>query len=214
MNKIKDLHDLKVKRLAQTLKDSGLAASESEAIRMAFSMTGTQSKISEKRPADPTGFTPKTHEQIKEEIKGDFDSSKTKEDPKQEQEPAKEEPKQELEKPKVQEPVEDLDEDIPRTQETYKQDVIDKEKDIYNMTVEEASKDFDEEEVTIEEEKVKEDIQEETEAKNEPQPVVQKEASQQEYTQTETKKEEPPKKDVSQFEESKVDLSKVFSFGK
>lgn len=44
---IKDLRDNNVRQLAQTLKASGMAASESEAVRMALDMTGTASKITE-----------------------------------------------------------------------------------------------------------------------------------------------------------------------
>lgn len=44
---IKDLRDNKVRELAQTLKSSGMAASESEAVRMALDMTGTASKITD-----------------------------------------------------------------------------------------------------------------------------------------------------------------------
>lgn len=45
MNSIKDIQDEKVRRLAETLRQSGLAASETEAIRMASDMTNTGDKV-------------------------------------------------------------------------------------------------------------------------------------------------------------------------
>ncbi|MCC7574883.1 hypothetical protein KO361_04795 [Candidatus Woesearchaeota archaeon] len=45
MNKINELKDETIKTLAQTLKSSGLAASETEAIRMAMNMAQTNNKV-------------------------------------------------------------------------------------------------------------------------------------------------------------------------
>ena len=47
MGQIKQLNDPRVRQLAQTLRQNGLAASESEAIRMATSMTSTEQKVSQ-----------------------------------------------------------------------------------------------------------------------------------------------------------------------
>ncbi|MBN1274892.1 hypothetical protein JXA12_01185 [Candidatus Woesearchaeota archaeon] len=44
---LREVHDDKIKRLAETLKNNGLAASETEAIRMATNMTGTEKKVTE-----------------------------------------------------------------------------------------------------------------------------------------------------------------------
>ena len=42
-----DVHDEKVKQIALTLKSSGLASSESEAIRMAMNMTNTTNRVND-----------------------------------------------------------------------------------------------------------------------------------------------------------------------
>lgn len=47
MNKIQDLKDETIRTLAQTLKESGLAASETEAIRMATNMAQTNKKAND-----------------------------------------------------------------------------------------------------------------------------------------------------------------------
>lgn len=47
MNPIDQLNDEKVRELARTLRSSGLAASETEAVRMAQSMTRTNSKVNQ-----------------------------------------------------------------------------------------------------------------------------------------------------------------------
>ncbi len=62
MKSIKDIPENNVRKLAETLKSSGLAASETEAIRMAYNMAKTSSK------ATPSNTEEKTlTEAVKEE---------------------------------------------------------------------------------------------------------------------------------------------------
>ena len=80
MNRINDLKDETIKTLAQTLKESGLAASETEAIRMANNMAQTNKKANdtfeERKEKNIMGLSflhkekseKKPHEEIKEEV--------------------------------------------------------------------------------------------------------------------------------------------------
>ncbi len=54
------VQDDKIRRLAETLKQNGLAASESEAIRMATSMTNTESKVNQHYDQNRTHATMNT----------------------------------------------------------------------------------------------------------------------------------------------------------
>ena len=79
MNRINDLKDETIKTLARTLKESGLAASETEAIRMASNMAQTNKKANdtfeERKEKNIMGLSflhkekteKKPHQEIKEE---------------------------------------------------------------------------------------------------------------------------------------------------
>ena len=66
MNSINDIQDEKVRHLATTLKQSGLAASETEAIRMATAMSHTSNKVNQtfedRKHTAPTGLGYKREE--------------------------------------------------------------------------------------------------------------------------------------------------------
>lgn len=62
MKSIKDIPDESIRRLAETLRSSGLAASETEAIRMAMGMARTSTKVTETASKSNESETPKEEE--------------------------------------------------------------------------------------------------------------------------------------------------------
>ena len=167
MNRINDLKDETIKTLAQTLKTSGLAASETEAIRMATNMAQTNKKVNttfeERKDKNIMGLS-FLHKEYK-----------------------KKEPQSEVTHEEVYAELPEEHEGCETCEcsaESY-EEVLDDEKPLNELFEVETKDEF------IEQELIKEDIAETT-----------KEIP------TETK----PKRDLSEFKESKVDLGDVFKF--
>jgi hypothetical protein len=172
MDRINDLKDETIKTLAQTLKTSGLAASETEAIRMATNMAQTNKKVNttfeDRKEKNIMGLSflhkeykkkePQT-ETIQEEAYAQEETTK----PTQENEGC---------------------EGCECSHENYEES-LNEEKPLNELFEVETKDEF------IEQELIKEDIAETT-----------KEIP------TQTK----PKRDISEFKESKVDLGDVFKF--
>ena len=204
MGAIDKVLDDKVRKLANTLRSSGLAASDTEAIRMAKSMTNTESKVTRKEsefgkkddsqdemvqretPRDEPRNVETVNQDLIDSTQEDLDLDKiTVEQASQEE---------------IQEP-----EDHEQTQ-----DVITEEKPVEELEQDENDDFIVSEENEISEE-VSYDLQEEKE-----QPLVNEESQEKEeelVIEDQTQEERaPPKKDISEFEESQVDLSDVFKF--
>lgn len=110
---INKIQDERLRNLAQTLRASGLAASDSEAIRMAESMTKTESKISTKTTPEP----------VKREVPTPQPAPVVRETQMQQV---------------TQEP--ELDEEIPGSVENLSQNIISStDEDISHLTVEQAA---------------------------------------------------------------------------
>lgn len=205
MSMINKLQDERIRKLAQTLRDSGLAASDSEAIRMAEGMAKTEAKITKKEPVVEEEKPVIRQEQPKQEFNSGFSVPNT---------------------TSIQENVakeESVQEDIPGSIENLSQDIItssyDKSgEDISNLTVEEAAGLAQPKREVVQEEP-KEVIQQDIVEQQPSQERVAEEESHQEDEDLEEETRElsreeskPPKKDLSEFEESQVDLGSVFKF--
>ncbi len=183
MNRIDDLKDETIRTLAQTLRTSGLAASETEAIRMATNMAQTNKKANttfeERKERNTMGlsFLHKDYkkqnpnqeivqEEVKAEIKEEPQSNINEEPQSEEHDCAHcagcSEPEMNDEPLNEEKPLNDLY-DIKTNDEFIDQDLI-------------------------------------------------KEEDEQPETTQEIKTEEKPKRDLSKFNESKVDLGDVFKF--
>ena len=214
MDSINKVRDEKVRTLAKTLRQSGLAASDSEAIRMAEGMTSTESRIQEvteskkvppKKPEPQQVQEQKRQEPAREEsedIPGsierhdqnllsendvlDFSKITTEQAAgyQQEDQFKKEESEYDEELQRTEEP-EELDDEASELDDLDEPEELD----------DEASEldDFEEKEETKE--------KEESENRDEPKPAF-------------ITPERKPKKDMSQFEESQVDLGAVFNSSK
>ena len=190
MSIINKVSNERVRNLAQTLRNSGLAASDTEAIRMAESMTQTETKII-KKPQTTT-----------EEKKVVVEEKKT----------VIQEPSQILKEEQT-EQSKDLDEEIPGSVEVISQEVIqDTNEDISHLTVEQAAG------LENVQEETNEDINEINDTPNtdtsSDEKEVDEDVKENEKPETKESKEEKPKRDLSEFREAQVDLGSVFKFGK
>lgn len=175
MDRIDNLKDETIRTLAQTLKQSGLAASEGEAIRMATNMSQTNKKANdtfESRKEKNTMGLSFLHKENKEKN--------------QNQEVVKEEVFAE-DKPKEEASLEEHE----CTSCSDCESEINEEKPLNDLFNVETKDEF------IEQDLIKE------EPKKEEQP---------ETTQEIPVSNDKPKKDLSQYKESEVDLSSVFKF--
>lgn len=238
MSDINKITDEKVRQLAATLRSSGLAASETEAIRMATSMTQTDSKVSknfdERKERSTMGLShlnkqyPKKEESVE---KGPEQEKKENQN-----ETIQEAPKSEL---RADMPIEEaamLEKDQPTTQTQQETSSEEPQQEINQEPEEEkccsdcndcdCSKeehpeiriehDDDEEfiiqdtfsqEAASKEESDKEKEQGNSESDN-------KQETEPEEKQGPKTPERKPKKDISEMEESRVDLGSVFNFNK
>lgn len=189
MNTIKDIQDPSVRKLAETLKQSGLAASETEAIRMASNMSNTNSKVN----------------QVFEERRGKTVmglSHLNKEAPKQSAEPQTEEsenrPEQSLKNTENHSPAQSPAdyEDSDPSEQVIKQEIVEQPHE--EPAIQEQKEKPVQEEVKVEEPAPS---QEETQPEHsKPSPSVQ------------TPEKAPAKKNIAEMAESKVDLGEVFKF--
>ena len=177
---IDDLKDETIRTLAQTLKTSGLAASESEAIRMATNMAQTNKKanttFNERKEKNTMGLS-FLHKDYK-----------------------KENPKQEIIEEEVraeirEEPREQIREDTQMQEEHDCAHCAGCEED---KPLNEEKKLNDLFEIKTNDEFIEQDL-------------IKEEDTQSETTQ-EIKTEEKPKRNLSEYKESKVDLGDVFKF--
>ncbi len=191
MNSINDINNEKVRNLAKTLRESGLAVSETEAIRMAKSMTQTESAISKKA-------TDKSHES-KEKVLREPEEPK-KESSEEEIPKTVEKYEQNLIKDKPQESV------VQQKQEQKQEE----EPDLSKVSLYEAAgiKEEPEQEQSSQETQREES---ETETQKEDSDPESQEESKEESKPTFKTPERKPKKDLSEFEEASVDLSNVFN---
>lgn len=196
---IKDLRDNKVRELAQTLKSSGMAASETEAVRMALDMTGTASKITENvtekdRRAKNLSMS-YVQEKTVETVTDDKGNETT----------------QVLEQEEVQiETEETTSENV--LEEDYSEDVISQGLNQEGEKPQQDSIDFNKVSVAqasgLEEPKHQKSVQE----KSEKEQTNEKPKSEDGVRKTSMSDEERKKK-ASQMEESKVNLADTFKFG-
>ena len=239
MNNIRDIPEESIRQLATTLKESGLAASETEAIRMAMSMSHTNSKVSqtfEDRKEKNimglshlnkknTGNSQETQKINPEQTTNQDEGYKLQQDKK-------------VEVPKTAEQIVEEQRNIAENSQSnsFIQQNTNEDIDLSNITLEEAASghintaqpEAKEQPVeTIEE--PREDIS--IEFKEDEEFIVQdviksapetNESSEAEQTQiksepaeqtTPNTPERKPKRDISEMEESKVDLGAVFNFG-
>jgi hypothetical protein len=194
MSMINKLQDDRLRNLAQTLRNSGLAASDSEAIRMAENMTRTESKVGNQ-------FNSKEPQKKQETQRSE--TSFTPPPVRQEQPQFTSQVKQEEE--------DDFDE-VPGSIEKLPQDIIKSSfEDISDLTVEEAAG-LQDIPTLKEEPQVREEVkQEET---KETSKVDEDDEYEVEETVEITQEKQPPKRDLSEFRESQVDLGSVFKFKK
>lgn len=208
MNSIKDIFDEKVRRLAETLRQSGLAASETEAVRMALSMTNTGNRVNqtfdERKDKNIMGLSNLNKPQATtQQSTTQPHNSRPIQQPTQPTQQVQREPlraQQEIHQQhthKVEEPLKSL-----------------KEEDCNCGPECECGHDCNcshYEEETEEIELIEQELVEEPKSEQKP---VQKEELKKEFVKINTPERAPPKKDISQMQESKVDLSKVFNFTK
>ncbi len=195
MNSINNINDEKVRNLAKTLRDSGLALSESEAVRMAKDMTQTESAISQKA----TTKTQESRASSRRVVKEDSDDAKKTEE-------AEEIPRtyerhdQGLVRENHADPGLKKSEEIPKKED---------EPDLSKVSLYEAAG---------LNEKPDEEFEEPvsySESEKEEEPEKEEEADKEEYSEEKPKfvtPERKPKKDRSEYEESQVDLSNVFNY--
>ena len=176
MASINDIQDDKVRQLATTLRQSGLAASDTEAIRMAMSMTSTNSRVQQ------------TFDDRKERsTMGLAYLNKEYPNKQQEQKPAPQKVSHEEPKEQVFKPVEQIARPAPEP----------KPEPIYDLDIDDDKEFIVQDLVKSEEPKAP--------VHSEPKPQA-PQPSQQERV--------PPRKDISEFAESKVNLANVFNFRK
>lgn len=215
MNSIKDISDEKVRKLAETLRQSGLAASETEAVRMALNMTNTVKKVNqtfdEKKDKNIMGLSNLNKQSNQTQSNHSTTSSTSSEsinhNPRPVQQPTQYKQPVQREAPK-------LHEQHQHQVHPHKAEMLKKEEDCECEPGCECGHDCDcsyyeehDDVEEIEQELVEKPKKEEkTAPKEEPKKEV--------PAKTNTLERAPPKKDISQMQESKVDLTKVFGFKK
>ncbi|MFP4567861.1 MAG: hypothetical protein ACLFN8_02870 [Candidatus Woesearchaeota archaeon] len=200
MNKIDDLKDETIRTLAQTLKTSGLAASESEAIRMATNMAQTNKKANttfeERKEKNIMGLS-FLHKEYKKDA--------PKQHIIQEETYAEEMPKQEITQEEIYQEETTTNPNYDN-QETTTQNTQYEQQEEHNCTSCQGCGHDD----FIEEDKPLNKLFE-TETKDEyiKQEIIEDEP---EVTKEIPVQKDKPKRDLSEFKESKVDLGDVFRF--
>lgn len=190
MSMINKLQDERLRNLAQTLRNSGLAASDSEAIRMAESMTKTESRVGNQ-------FNTKEPQKTQDTVSFE----------KKINEPIQAAPSQILKEPTPQVQEDDFDE-VPGSIEKVSQDILKSSfEDISHLTVEEAAG-LQEVQTLKEEPEVKEEKVKQSE------PIQEEDEYEVEETVEIKQEKQPPKRNLSEFRESQVDLGSVFKFNK
>lgn len=190
MESIRSIQDESVRKLAETLKQSGLAASETEAIRMASSMTNTNSKVQQ------------TFEDRKDKTIMGL-SHLNKEYPKRNEDGTVRQAEQET-----------TSEATHRSTSSFqrKEDhsgFIEREIKKEMISNEEGHEEFIEQEIVnsaVEMPKVQERPLE--------RPIFREQTPNQPETQVQNPVRAPPKRNIADMEESKIDLSDVFNFSK
>ena len=231
---IKDIRDNKVRDLAQTLKASGMAASETEAIRMARDMTDTASKVTEniedKERGDEVGVTYKQEKSAEEVMPEKTSDNSSQTNPKTTQKPQKtqtEEPTETLsEDPEDKVRVDDGTKTVDQGLEQEGEKPEDNEVDFSEVSVEEAAglEPENEEEKEPEPEQAEQETtttQDEQTPRGKPREEHTSEVEEHD-TSTQSEPEEEPQpqetqekeaeKNPEDFAESDVDLSETFKF--
>jgi len=187
MESIRSIQNESVRKLAETLKQSGLAASETEAIRMATSMSNTGNKVQQ------------TFEDRKDKtIMGLSHLDKP-------------QPKKEV---TIKEPIQETDSTSQASSSFQRKE------DNSGFIEKEVSREMisneDEHEEFIEQEIVTSEINESAPAQKEfePEVVAEQKPDVQESSESLQAQKAPPRKNISEMEESKVNLSDVFNFSK
>jgi len=217
----REVRDAKVRQLAETLKANGLAASESEAIRMAESMVSTEHKVSKQFEEQRESAIMKTrfshapqHQPVAQQAAG---ASSPEEEVKVQQAPER-----------GAAPLHEngaIAEAISNVQQVYEQKAVvpdtpdlPPDKPLSELMHEEASQKGEEVPRVVEQplppEEPARPVHEEQPVAPEPAPQEASGSDDGMVERTQEVFDRPPKKDVSSFEESKVDLTDVFNFSK
>jgi len=230
MNTIKDIQDPSIRKLAETLKQSGLAASETEAIRMASNMSNTNSKVN-KVFEDRKDKTIMGLSHLNKEVPSKQNSEPSAqntaapvEEPAEHSEQASNSQPADVPQNPESAPADFTDEDP--SEQVIQQEMVEQPQEITASSEQstEPSEPVHEEPAPIQEEvKVEEPEHSEQntehsepaqeEVHEEPAPSTQQaEPSPQPADVPQTPERAPPQKNIAEMAESKVDLTKVFNF--
>jgi hypothetical protein len=219
MTGFRDVDDTRIRELAETLKKSGMAASETEAIRIATHITGTENRanqnFTEKKEDCTMGLS-----HLKREAKPQEPVEETTaEDLELDSDVTLEEMQQEVKKTTAEEMIERAQNpqkiEVRTDYETPEKEVMEEEaEEIYQEP--ELDESLVEQEEPVVEEAVEEPVKEEVTADDNERlgELIKEDIDENTPETTQEIKTKAPKRDLSEFEESKVDLSSVFDFSK